>query len=241
MKAGSTFTDTQYSQNGASTIIFSTVPCGVYTITVSGQGVKGESELARQYINECNTGKLATAEWKVVRGTAVIGKTGTVTVTTPGENRIISTRVRTSSDMIFTSDITLNSGWGYGIWARATFDKVGGATGYSFQYDPGYANVSTFGQALLLRQWNAGIECGTPIQAVHWPAGMSTYAKHHVVVVVQGDQLYATIDNTVVFNVPSLSKAVAASPCKMPAPIGKTIGMRTWNTAPTTFENTTLS
>ena len=45
-------------------------------------------------------------------------------------------------------------------------------SGYSFQYDPGYANVNAgFGKALLLRLWENGKECGTPIAKVRVAEG----------------------------------------------------------------------
>ncbi len=156
VKAGSTFSDSQVAQNGAQTFTFATVPCGVYTITVSGAGTRGESELGRKYINECSVGQVAGGEWKVVRGFAAITTSGHINVTKAGENRVISTRVRTSADMILSTDATLMSGWGYGIWARSSFDSKGNPSGYSFQFDPGYANVSSFGKALLLRQYQNG-------------------------------------------------------------------------------------
>jgi len=109
------------------------------------------------------------------------------------------------------------------------------------QYDPGYAKVSSFGPALLLRLWSRGSECGTPLAKVPFPAGVATYAPHQFTVVVKGDALYATIDGKTVFNVPSLAAAVKANGCGMPAPTGTEIGFRTWNDTTATFTGTTLN
>jgi hypothetical protein len=68
------------------------------------------------------------------------------------------------------------------------------------------------------------------------------YEPHRVTVVIEGDQLYATIDNVNLFSVPSLSDAVAASGCGMPEPTGTEVGFRTWSSAgKALFERTTLS
>jgi hypothetical protein len=110
------------------------------------------------------------------------------------------------------------------------------------QYDPGYANVNPgFGKALLLRLWHKGSECGTPLARVPFPAGVGVYDPHEFTVVVKGDTLFATIDDKVVFNVPSLATAVKTNGCGMPAPTGTEIGFRTWNTSTATFSGTTLN
>ena len=89
-------------------------------------------------------------------------------------------------------------------------------SGYSFQYDPGYANVNAgFGKALLLRLWENGKECGTPIAKVKWPKGLEVNDKHKIVVVNEGDTLYASIDGIKMFDVPSLKTAIKTSGCKM--------------------------
>src|SRR5690606_24136735 len=99
------------------------------------------------------------------------------------ESRVMSTTKRDSQDAVFTTEATLRSGWGYGIWTRASLEKGASVSGYSFQYDPGYANVNAgFGKALLLRVWDSGRECGNPVAKVKWPAGLDVNAKHKVVV-----------------------------------------------------------
>jgi hypothetical protein len=237
-----TWRDEHVVANGASTVIFTQVPCGVYTVVVSGYGAGTEKEFARKVLNRCDVGTIPANLWKVVYGTAEI-KGNDVAVTTAGERRIMSTLKRTTADMVFTTTAHLKSGWGYGIWARADVSAGGAAvSGYSMQYDPGYANVNPgFGKALLLRLWHKGSECGTPLARVPFPAGVGVYDPHEFTVVVKGDTLFATIDDKVVFNVPSLATAVKTNGCGMPAPTGTEIGFRTWNTSTATFSGTTLN
>lgn len=76
--------------------------------------------------------------------------------------------------------------------------------------------------------------------AGQFPAGSAINAKHRLIVVVQGDTIWASVDGVEMFRVASLKAAAVASPCKYPLPTGTRIGFRTWNTSPATFENTTL-
>ncbi|MEZ5114836.1 MAG: fibronectin type III domain-containing protein [Candidatus Nanopelagicales bacterium] len=241
--AESTFADTHEAQNGATTVIFTQIPCGVYTVTVTGTGSDaGDKEFGRRIVNRCDVGLISQAQWKLVYGRNTING-NTVDHNYGNEARTISTTKRTSQDAVFSTVATLKSGWGYGIWLRASVPSGASVSGYSFQYDPGYENVNPgWGKALLLRLWTNGKECGNPIAKVKWPAGMEVYAPHRVTAVIKGDQLYATIDNVNLFSVPSLSAAVAASGCGMPAPTGTEVGFRTWSAeGKALFERTTLS
>ena len=236
------FTDTQWGQNGAQTVTFQPIPCGNYTITVDGSGPSGQMEFARKVINRCDTGALAATEWKVVQGKATLTDGGGVDMYYGSETRVVSTRQRTTQDMVFTTTATLRSGWGYGVWTRASLSSTNAVSGYSFQFDPGYANVDgKFGPAFLLRHWNNGTECGTPIARTKIPASIQIYGTHKLVVVAKGDGLYATIDDVVVFDVPSLTKAVAGEYCGFPMPKGTEVGFRTWGAGTSAlFERTTL-
>jgi hypothetical protein len=49
-----------------------------------------------------------------------------------------------------------------------------------------------------------------------------------VVVIVSGDSIYATVDGNRIFDVPSLTRAIADSKCTMPPPDGDQVGLRTW-------------
>jgi Fibronectin type III domain len=239
---GTGYTDAQYGQNGAQTMVFSSVPCGSYSVTVTGVGPTGESEFARKVVNQCDTGFVSAAEWKVVAGQATLTR-GTVDMPAGQESRVMSTRVRASADMTLSTTATLRSGWGYGVFARASFSSTGLVSGYSFQVDPGYANVDgAFGPAFLLRQWHDGTECGIPIARTRIPAGFALNTAHRLTVVVKGDGLYAVIDNMVVFDVPSLAAAIKGSYCQFPAPTGTGVGFRTWSwDASAVFTDTTLN
>lgn len=135
----------------------------------------------------------------------------------------VGSTARASTNMVLTTTATLKSGWGYGIWARANVGTGASVTGYSVQYDPGYGRVSSFGKAILLRQWSQGRECGTHLAIAHFPAGLPENAAHRVTVVVKGDTLYLSVDGNVVFDVPSLAAAMKASNCGMAAPTGTEI------------------
>jgi hypothetical protein len=236
------YTDSQSGQNGAQTVTFQPIPCGAYTITVNGSGPTGQVEFARKVINRCDTGILNANEWKVVRGSAKLADGGVVDMPNGAETRVVSTRARTSQDMVFTTTANLRSGQGYGIWTRAALETDNTVSGYSFQFDPGYKTVDAgFGPAFVLRHWYKGAECGTVLARTKIPASIAVYGTHKVVVVAKGDGLYATIDNVVVFDVPSLSKAIAASPCHFPAPAGTEVGFRTWGSGTSAvFSTTTL-
>ena len=236
-----TFRDSHMVSNGAGSVDFDKVPCGVYTVTVTGIGAGVTKEFGRAYVNRCETGLLPASLWKLVFGQAKISG-NLVDMPNGSETRVVSVARRSTQDMVMTTTATLRSGWGYGIWVRANVNGGAAVSGYSVQYDPGYAKVSSFGKALLLRQWQNGSECGTPIAKVPFPAGVAENAPHQFTVVAKGDSLYVQIDGKTVFDVPSLTKAVAASPCKYAMPTGTDIGFRTWGAGTSAvFDGTTLS
>ncbi len=239
------FRDTHTVSNRAGQAQFTQVPCGVYTVTVTGMSPDRESkEFGRQVINRCDTGAIPANMWKLVFGKADI-KGNYVDMRYGNESRVMSTIKRDTQDAVFTTEATLRSGWGYGIWTRASLSNGSKVSGYSFQYDPGYANVNPgFGKALLLRVWDSGRECGNPVARVKWPEGLDVNAAHKVVVVDKGDTLYASIDGIKMFDVPSLKAAMKSSGCSanFAEPNGTEVGFRSWNaTSSVFFENTTLS
>ncbi|MFN8126969.1 MAG: fibronectin type III domain-containing protein [Candidatus Nanopelagicales bacterium] len=217
---GRGFRDSHTVSNGAGEVEFDRVPCGVYSVVVTGLGATGTKEFGRKVVNRCDTGQVPANLWKLVYGKADVAG-NSVAMKYGNEARVISTTKRTSEDMVFTTSATLRSGWGYGIWTRASMSGGAAASGYSFQYDPGYANVNaSFGKALLLRVWDKGSECGTPIAKVKWPAGVAVNDPHDIVVVAQGDSLYASIDGTVVRRPESQAGARRPSRCNVPEPHG---------------------
>lgn len=228
------YSDTQIGQNGARILTYTTVPTGTYTVTVSGMPAGGgEVEIARKVIIVNGDGMLAANQWQIVRGSATITNT-MVSLSVAGENRVLSTKPLATPDMVFSTDATLKSGAGYGVWFRASLDASNRINGFTFQYDPLYGN------AFIIRHWYQGVECPTPIAKTVFPSGFAVNAKHRLIVVVQGDTIWASVDGIEMFRVASLKTAAANSPCKYPLPTGTRIGFRTWNTSPATFENTTL-
>ncbi len=239
------FRDTHTVSNTAGQVEFNQVPCGVYTVTVTGLNSDRESkEFGRQVINRCDTGAIPASMWKLVFGKADI-QGNYVDMKYGNESRVMSTTKRTSKDAVFTTEATLRAGWGYGIWTRASLSNGSKVSGFSFQYDPGYANVSpSFGKALLLRVWDSGRECGTPVAKVKWPSGLDVNGEHKVVVVNEADTLYASIDGIKMFDVPSLKAAMKSSGCaaSFTEPDGTEVGFRSWNASSSVFfKNTTLS
>lgn len=243
----STYTEHHQIANRANELTFDRVPCGVFTVTVSGQGEAGSKEFGRVLVNRCQVGALDKSLWRLVYGRAVI--TGNVVDMNHGsESRVISQKPMTQPDMALTTRATLRSGWGYGIWLRAhlpTNANNASVSGYTMQYDPGYGRINSFGPALLLRVWDTGRECSTPLARVKWPEGLEVNAAHLVTAVIQGDSLWMSIDGTRLFAVGSLREAMASSGCAAAGfkePSGNQIGFRTWGTGTSAlFEENTLN
>jgi hypothetical protein len=224
------FTETQYSQEGAQVLTFRKVPEGSYIVTVEAD----TKEMARRYINVGKVGLMNAADWVVITGKADLAGPA-VNMTYGGETRVFSTRQFATQDMVLETKAHLQKGQGYGIWFRATAKPGSGTVaGLTVQYDPGYANK------FIIRQWNNGTECSNPIAATPFPTGMKVYDPHSVVVAAQGDSLFVTIDGVKLFDVPSLSQAIAANSCKYPAPTGTMVGLRSWGTTAVVFSGTTV-
>ena len=102
-----------------------------------------------------------------------------------------------------------------------------------------------FGKALLLRVWNQGKECGSPVAKVKWPAGLRVNGAHDITVIAEGDTLYASIDGIKLFDVSSLKESLASSGCKAAGysePTGTEVGFRTWSgNGSAVFSGTTLN
>lgn len=222
--------------NRATKVVFGDVPCGVYTVLVTGQGATGAKEFGRSILDLCDSDLMKAADWKVIGGKAEI--TGNKVFINYG-SRVLSVRPRTSQDMLFASDVDFQQGNGWGVYTRSAWDSGHVTTGYSFQYDTGLGNK------FIIRLWtgdkSTDKECGTPVAQTKFPAGMTVFGKHRVVVVVSGDSLYATVDGVRMFDVPSLTKAITDSKCAMPVPNGTQVALRTWTSDTLiTFTDTTL-
>jgi hypothetical protein len=211
------FADTQYAQAGSNLLTFRKVPDGSYLVTVLG----ADKELARKYINVGNVGGMFAPDWMVTRGKANL-LDQTIDMYYGSETRVISTRPFASQDMVLATAANLKSGDGYGIWFRASGFENDKPSGLTFQYDPKWGNN------FIVRLWNNGSECSNPIATTKFPASLKVYGSHDIVVAAQGDTLFATIDGVRLFDLPSLSKAIASNSCKYVAPTGTQVGFRTW-------------
>lgn len=216
---GSGFTDRHVVSNRARKVVFGDMPCGVYTVQVTGTGAAVSKEFGRSILNLCSSDFLIAKDWKLVGGRAEI--TGNTVLLNYG-SRVLSLRPRTSQDMVFTSTVDFKQGNGWGVWTRSRWTGGFVNSGYTFQYDTGYDNK------FIIRLWNEDRECGTPIAQTRFPAKMSAYGKHEIAVVVSGDSLYATVDGIRMFDVASLTAAITASKCVMPVPDGTQVALRTW-------------
>lgn len=226
------FRDRHVVSNRATRVVFGDVPCGVYTVQVTGKGSGGTKEFGRTVLDLCNTDLMKASDWKLVGGRADISGN---TVFLDYGSRVLSLRPRTSGDMVFVSDVNYEQGNGWGVWTRSTWAGAVVTSGYTFQYDKGQGNN------FIIRVWNADKECTTPIAQTKFPSTLSIFGKHHIVLVVSGDSLYATVDGIRMFDVPSLTTAVTSSKCGMPVPQGNQVALRTWNVdTRVTFTDTTL-
>ncbi len=232
---GKGFSDSHIVSNGAGSLSFGKVPCGVYTVIVTGFGASEAKEFGRQGLNLCNSGGLDASSWRKVFGQADI-EGNVVDMHYGNETRVLSTLKRESTNVVFTTQATLREGTGYGLWTRASAEKNGNKiSGYSFEYDPG-------NKRMALRLWEEGKQCTTALAKVDWPSGLEVNATHKVSVVHEGDTYYAAVDGVKVFDVVSLEKAVEKSKCDMDKPEGKQVGFRTWNAKTSAvFENSSVS
>jgi hypothetical protein len=226
------FSESYLVSNGAGVVDLGPVPCGVYTVTVTGTGAGTSQELGRANINRCQSGLVADNRWKLIAGIATI--TGnTVTV---NDGAVFSTTPRTSQNAVVTTDATLVSGMGYGVWFRASDPAAGPLSGFTIQYDHGWNDHFT------LHVWNAGAPCTRPLAVTSFPTNLSINAQHHVVLVASGDSAYVTVDGINMFTVPSLSAVVKSSGCNVPLPTGTSIGLRGWGGGNSALlKNTTIS
>jgi hypothetical protein len=230
------FTDTQFGQNGAQLMTFRTVPTGTYWATVHGRAVSGaEVEIARKLVIVGDDGIMSAPEWQLIFGKATFSGQ-VVDMPGPGETRVLSRRPRSSPDLVLSTSATLYSGWGYGVWFRTELDANSKINGYTFQYDP------KFGNKFIIRHWYQGVECATPLAGTAFPKGFEPFGvEHRLVLVAQGDKVWASVDGLEVFRLNSLQAAIDASPCAYPKPLGTRIGFRTWSTSPARFVGTTFS
>jgi len=182
---------------------------------------------------------LVTA-WSKVRGGNLIttSSEGSVEMTTVGGERRVLAGATTATEYTVTTDTTLLSGEGYGIFLRASAPE--GGTSYTVQADHG------FGQ-LILRERQNEQELSTPLARANPPAGFVWYGQPHLLsVTIQGNSLAATIDGTQVLNVANLTEASATAAksssgllSPVVAPLAGSYGLRAWSSAVVRFQRVT--
>jgi Fibronectin type III domain len=72
---GAGFHDRHAVTNQAGRVTFDSVPCGVHTVVVTGQGPDASKEFGRMIVNRCDTGTVPANQWKLVYGRADIKAT----------------------------------------------------------------------------------------------------------------------------------------------------------------------
>lgn len=195
----------------------------MYTVTVTGSGPAASREFARAYVNRCQTGELDAKKWKLVFGRADIAG-NSVKMTYGNEARVVSTLQRTTQDVAMTTTAKLDPGWGYGIWVRANVATSSAkVTGYSVQTTPATPECRPSARRSCCASGATAPSAAPRSQRCPSPPASRRSAPHRFTVVAKGDVLlYVQIDSKKVFEVASLSAAVAASPWKwspcLPAP-----------------------
>jgi hypothetical protein len=178
--------------------------------------------------------------WSKVRGGNLITTSteGTVEMTTLGGERRVLAGPATGADYTVTTDATLLSGEGFGIFLRASAPE--GGTSYTVQADHGFGQI-------ILRERQAEEELSTPLARANPPTGFVWYGQPHLLsVTIQGNTLTATLDGTQVLNVANLTEAsVTAAKSSygltvpIVAPLAGSYGLRAWSSALVHFQRVT--
>jgi len=126
-------------------------------------------------------------------------------LTVGGERRILATGSSSATDYTVTTNATLLSGAGYGIYVRATADAATKLTGYCIQFDHAYGQ-------LVVRELQSDFELSTPLARVSVPSGFSWFGTPHVIAItVKGNTMSATLDGAQAFTIPDLAATSAAA------------------------------
>lgn len=184
------------------------------------------------------TGTTAVTAWNKVRGGNLITTypNGSVDMTGGGGERRVLAGSATGADYTVTADATMSSGDGWGLWVRASADA---STAYCVQVDHGFGKI-------VLRERQNDLEA-VPLAVGSPPTGFNWYGQPHLLsVTVAGNTLTATLDGTMVLNVPNLTAASAAAvaqsygltPPVVPPPSGY-YGLRAWNATVVHFQAVT--
>jgi len=182
--------------------------------------------------------------WNKVRGGNLITTTpdGRVDMTAaPGGERRVIAAGSSGSDYTITTNATLQSGDGWGIFLRATTDAQTNLTGYSLQLDHNFGQV-------VLRQRDTEQELSVPLARVNVPTGFVWYGQPHVLsTTINGNTLSASLDGTQILNVPDLAAASATAKSASTGvtkafvpPTSGGYGLRSWGSGLVSFQSTTV-
>lgn len=145
----------------------------------------------------------AVTAWTKVRGGNLIATfpDGHVDMVGAGGERRVLADPAGIADYTVTTNATLTSGAGYGVYVRASVDAGTKLTGYCVQVD------HTYGQ-LVLREIQGDVELSVPLARASMPAGFTWYGVPHVLVVsVHGNAMQVSIDGTSMMDLPDLTAA----------------------------------
>lgn len=173
--------------------------------------------------------------WTKVRGGNQIttypeGRVEMLTGSGGGERRVLA-GPSTATDYTVTSNATLRSGAGYGVYVRASVDSGTKLTGYCVQVDHGYGT----GQ-IVVREILGDAELTVPLAHVAVPTGFVWYGTPHILAVtMKGNTMSISLDGTKTLSVPDLNAASATSvkysygaASTLTAPMAGGYGLRTW-------------
>ncbi|MGB0096217.1 MAG: hypothetical protein WBP81_27225 [Solirubrobacteraceae bacterium] len=157
-----------------------------------------------------------------------------------GERRVLAGSA-TDSDYTVTSNATLISGAGYGVYVRATVDSASALTGYCIQVDHAYGQ-------LVGRELQSDFELSTPLARVSPPTGFAWYGTPHVLVIrMQGNTMNVTLDGVQAINIPNLAVASAAAvkssygvTTTITPPTAGGYGLRSWSDGLVTLQQMTV-
>lgn len=239
---GPGYTDEQWGQNGAQSMTFGAVPTGFYLVQVNGANDTEEAPWGRKTVTIGDAGVLTAESWQLVRGKATVTADAITSGRKGGETSILANARTTTANLALGSTVAVRAGRGYGVWMRASVDKNKKISGYLVAYDPGYAkNSPSIGPSIALRTQYQDKLCTAPLAVVKVPTKIAASETQRLLVIVNGDTLYATIDDTVVLDLPSIAAVTPAS-CGA-APNGSQAGF--WvpgdSDSATTFTHTTLN
>jgi hypothetical protein len=147
-------------------------------------------------------------DWTEVRGGSLITTyaDGRVSMSSgSAERRVLNDPATTGSDYTVTSNATLLSGAGYGVYVRASVDRSTLLTGYAVQLEHSSGQI-------VVRQVQSDLQLSASTARTNVPAGFNWYRVPHVLAVtVRGNTMNVTLDGAQSINIPDLAAASAAA------------------------------